>query len=81
MMRNIKEYVRGEEFKMILKNNIINIQNYNDIGCISQKEITIYNKDKKIYIKGKNLSVEKLLNDEILITGEYNNIILSEINE
>ena len=77
-MRNIKDYVRCEEFKMIMKNNIIYIENFDDIGNISQKEIIIYNDNKKILIKGNNLSIDKLLNSEILIKGNYNNIIIND---
>ena len=77
-MRNIKDYVRCEEFKMILKNNIIYIENFDDIGNISQKEIVIYNDNRKILIKGNNLSIDRLLNSEILIKGNYNNIIIND---
>ena len=74
-MRNIKDYVRCEEFKMIMKNNIIYIENFDDIGNISQKEIIIYNDNKKILIKGNNLSIDKLLNSEILIKGRAISVI------
>ena len=80
-MRNIKDYVRQNDFKMLLKNNIIHIENFTDIKNISEKEISIYNGNIKVLIKGSKLQVRKLLNDEILILGNYNNIIFEGINE
>lgn len=80
-MRNIKDYVRQNDFKMILKNNIIHIENFTDIKDITEKEIIIFNNNIKIIIKGSKLNVRKLLNDEILILGNYNNIIFEGRNE
>ena len=80
-MKNIKDYVRNDNFNMILKNNIIDIENYTNIGNISSNEIIIYNENIKIIIKGKKLYINRLMNNEILIKGKYNNIIFSDINE
>lgn len=81
MGKYIKDYIRQIEFKITLKNNIIDIENYIDLGNISDKEIIVFSENKKIIIKGRNLSISKLLNSEILITGNYNNIIFEGLNE
>ena len=81
MGKYIKDYIRQIEFKITLKNNIIDIENYTDLGNISDKEIIVFSENKKIIIKGRNLSISKLLNSEILITGNYNNIIFEGLNE
>lgn len=77
----IKDYIRQIEFKITLKNNIIDIENYTELGNISDKEIIIFYERKKIIIKGKGLSIAKMYNNEILITGNYNNIIFEGFNE
>lgn len=77
----IKDYIRQIEFKITLRNNIIDIENYTELGNISDKEIIIFNERKKIIIKGKGLSIAKMYNNEILITGNYNNIIFEGFNE
>ena len=77
-MRNIKEYVRNSEFKLIIKNNQIYIENYTNIGNISESNIEIYNNEERILIKGKNLRINKLLKSEILIQGKYTNISFGE---
>lgn len=77
----IKDYIRQIEFKITLKNDIIDIENYTELGNISDKEIIIFNNSKKIIIKGRKLSIAKMYNNEILITGSYNNIIFEGFNE
>lgn len=77
----IKDYIRQIEFKMTLKNNIIDIENYTELGNISDKEIIIFDNSKRIIIKGRGLSIAKMYNNEILITGSYNNIIFEVSNE
>ena len=81
MIKNIKDYVRNDEFKITIKNNTIDIENYSNIGNISNKEIIIYNNKNKIKILGNNLTINKMLNDEILIFGKYNNIIFEGYDE
>lgn len=80
-MRNIREYIKDDNFKMNIKNNKIDIENYTDIGSISDNEIIIFINNKRIKIKGKNLKITKLLNNEILILGNYNNILFEGLNE
>ena len=80
-MKNVRDYIKDNNFKMTIKNNMIDIENYIDIGNISESEILIYLKDKKIKIKGTNLKISKLLNSEILILGNYKNIIFEGLNE
>lgn len=80
-MRKIKDYIRQDEFKIYLKNNIINIQNFTKIGNVSNFEIIVYNDNQKIIINGEKLYIKKLLDNEILIIGNYNNIIFEGNNE
>ena len=77
-MRNIREYIKDDNFKLTINNNKIDIENYTDIGSISDNEIIILIDTKKIKIKGKKLKISKLLNNEILILGNYQNIIFEQ---
>ena len=81
MLKNVRNYIKDNNYKLTLKNNIIDIENYTNIGNITEKEITIYINNLKILIKGNKLHINKLLNNEILIIGNYNNIIFEGINE
>ena len=77
-MKKIREYVRESDFKMLIKNNNIDIENYTKIIDITDTKIEILNDDIKIKILGKNLTINKLLNNEILIIGKYNNILFED---
>ena len=81
MLKNVRNYIKDNNYKITLKNNIIDIENYSSIGNITEKEIVIYVNDLKIIIKGSKLNINKLLNNEILIKGSYNNIIFEGTNE
>ena len=74
IIKNIRTYIREDELKITILNNKINILNYLDIGHFDSNKILIKCKDKDIVISGENLVVSKLINDELLITGSFNNI-------
>lgn len=82
MLKNsIRNYVKQDEFKILIKNNQIDVINYSDLGNISDKEIIIFNSNNKIIINGSNLSINKLLSSEILILGKYQTIVFEGTNE
>lgn len=74
IIQDIKSYILDEEFKLLFLNNRVNISNYTSIGHFdSNKVIVKYDKGEAI-VKGNELVVSKLMNDEILIVGNINNI-------
>lgn len=78
---NLRNYIYQKEFKITIKKNMIDIENFTNIGKIENYEIVIYNNKEKITIKGKNLSINKMLSSEVLILGNYNEIIFEVENE
>jgi len=66
----IKSYILEQDTKIMILNNKINIVNYIDVGHFDSNKIVIKLKDKNITIKGNELVISKLLEREILITGE-----------
>lgn len=81
LVRNIENYIKQNEFKIIIKEHCINIQCYTNLGIVNQKQITIYSSNKKITIDGDNLTINKLLNDELLILGNYKKVSFEGIND
>lgn len=69
LYNKIRSYILEEEFKIQLGSHYINIVNYTKIRKIEQKEIVIEVSAKVIRIIGSSLAIQKLLEDEILITG------------
>ncbi|MBQ9853997.1 MAG: YabP/YqfC family sporulation protein [Bacilli bacterium] len=73
----LENYLYDNEYKIIIKNNSINICNYTEIIDFDVNKIVIKNKDKKISIEGKNLIISKMLKEEVLITGIIKNISIN----
>ena len=74
IIHNIRSYISENELKITILNNKINIVNYIDIGHFDTNKIIVKCENKDIIINGNNLVVSKLVNDEILITGKFNNV-------
>ena len=68
----IRSYILENDLKITILNNKINILNYIDIGHFDSNKIVIKTDSKDIIIKGNDLVVSKLMNKEVLITGEFN---------
>ena len=74
IIKRTRNYLLDETFNMRILKNKINICNYESIGYLDNNLIIIKYTEGEIKIKGENLVVSKLLNDEILISGELKNI-------
>ena len=76
MLRKFFDVVKDKTFRMIVEINTINIINYTDIVTFDEEEIIIKTNEKMLKIKGKNLIIDKLLQDEVLVSGEITKIEL-----
>lgn len=70
----IKNFFSDNTFAIHIFKNSIDIINYTSLGHFDATKVFVYDKEKEILIKGENLVVSKLLNDEVLITGILKNI-------
>ena len=78
LIDRIDNYLYDKEYKIIIKNNEINIVNYDEIIDFSLTQISVKYKNKKIIIEGKNLVISKMIENEVLITGIINNIRINQ---
>lgn len=69
MFNNLRDYLNDNSWRINIYNGKINIVNYIDIITLENNRISIKYESGFIIIKGKNLSVNKMLDSEILITG------------
>ena len=76
IIKNMKNYILEDEFQLRLLNNRINIVNYTSIGHFDNNKVIVRYENGEILIKGEKISVTKLLDDEILIIGEFKSIEL-----
>lgn len=74
LVKKIRDYLLEDEFKIIILNNKINICNYEKIELLDEDRVIVKYEEGKIAITGKEISVSKLLNNEILITGSIKEI-------
>ncbi|MBQ3475449.1 MAG: hypothetical protein IJH20_04700 [Bacilli bacterium] len=77
LFENVKNYIGENKFRLIIYSDKVNIVNYDSIEEIGATKI-IFNADKQITIEGKNLIFNKLLNKEILVTGDIEKIYFNE---
>ena len=70
MIDKIRDYIRDDEFRLTIFKDRLHIIYYLEILTLSNKHISIDTGDNLIVIKGENLILNKLLDNEILITGK-----------
>ena len=74
MIRQIRNYIENNDFKIVVLNNKVNVVNYKDIIKISTQLISLDSGTDIVNIKGDNLVLGKLLDNEILIVGKISSI-------
>ena len=72
MLEILKNYLRNEEYYIILYSNYVFIYNYEEILCFNSDFISIKIKHILLNIKGDNLLITKLQSKELLIKGNIN---------
>ena len=79
MNLNIKDFLFDKNFKIIIYDGVINIVNYEKIITLEETRISFMSSSKIITIKGEGLSIRKMLENEVLITGKYSEGVFNEI--
>lgn len=76
LLNKLDRYITDTSYKIIIKENILNIINYIEIKDFSNTRIVISNNDGITTITGENLVVSKMQDNEVLITGKIKTIEL-----
>ena len=74
MLDRLSNYINDKEFRYTVYENKIHFINYKKIISIEDNLITITAHNKKIIILGNNLKLKKLLEEEMLVTGNIEKI-------
>lgn len=77
IMDRLDNYLYDREYRLIIKENYVNIINYDEIVDFNLTKISVKYKNKKIVIEGTNLAINKMIEDEVLITGNITNISIN----
>lgn len=81
MIKNIFEYIKDNNFKIIYENSNLSISNYKKIDNFTDSEIKLSTSNFIIIITGSNLTINRLYNEELLINGVIKNINFEGKNE
>ncbi len=79
MLDKIYDYISDNEFKFTIYEDKIHVVNYKRIISLEDDYISFQSNNKKISIIGYDLSLVKLLNDEMLVRGTINKIEVSDV--
>lgn len=71
-MNRLNNYLYDREYKIIIKENSVDIINYDEIIDFTLNKISLKYKNKIISIEGTNLVITKMMDNEVLITGFIN---------
>ena len=74
MLDELRSYILEDKFKIIILIDKIDIVNYSEIDHFDDKKIIVRFEKGTVIIKGENLSIAKLLNDELLIIGKIKTV-------
>jgi len=74
IINGIRSYILDDDLKITIVNNKINIVNYKDIGHFDSNKIVIKINNGEVIVKGNDLVISKLMDSEVLITGNFSNI-------
>lgn len=74
MIKSIINYIKDNNFKIVYLNNSVNVVNYDKILEVKSDVITLEKEHKLMFVRGNNLKLDKLLDNEILITGMISQI-------
>ncbi len=78
MFNELRNLVLDLPFRIIISDNAININNYMDILLFDDDRIIIKTKNKLLTIKGINLLITHLENNEIQVKGNIKSIDLGD---
>ena len=74
MLNELNRFIKDDEFSLTIYKNQIHIKNYLRIISLENNYISFKTTNNKITIHGNNLSLKKLVIDEMLIEGKVSKI-------
>lgn len=74
LISKLDRYLENKNYEIILKDNSVNIINFSEIIDFSMNKIFVRCDNKIINIEGKSLIISKMLDDELLVTGNISNL-------
>lgn len=74
MLNRLKNYINDNNWRINVFDRSVNIVNYIDIIILEENRISVKYQNGIITVTGDKLSVNKMLEQEMLITGDIKSI-------
>lgn len=78
MLKSLNKYIKNNEFSINIWSNFININNFTDIIILEDNKVIVTILERKIIINGENICINKLLDNELLLSGKFSSIELGD---
>lgn len=78
MFKDLRNIAFDKLFRIVIYENKVDINNYDDILIFDEEEVLIKIKNKLLKIKGKGLKITRLENSETLVEGQIKTIDLGD---
>lgn len=73
-INSVKNFLDDKNSKLLIFNNNIYISNYINIKSFDSNKFIVSIDKKEVILNGKNITIKKLTKEEILISGDVENI-------
>ena len=80
MLKSLKKYLNDNDYSINIWDSFIDINNFNEIIILEDNRVIVSISNKKITISGDNIVINKLLNNELLLSGNFNSITFGDLN-
>lgn len=74
-LNRLNDYLNDREFRItIYEDKKVDIINYDNIIDFDLNKVVVKVNEKKVIVEGLNLTINKMLDNEVLITGLISNV-------
>lgn len=74
MFKDLENIIYDKKFKVTIFKNKININNYKEILIFEESQILVNTEEYLVKVKGENLTIICLLENELLIEGKIKTV-------
>lgn len=74
MLNKLKDYINDNEFRITIFSDRIYVVNYKEVLSLEDERISFLTDKGRIIVKGDDLTLNKLLDREVLISGKTKDI-------
>ncbi len=74
MLNKLKDYINDNEFRITIFSDRIYVVNYKEVLSLEDERISFSTSNGRIIVKGDYLTLNKLLDKEVLISGKTKDI-------